>query len=388
MVGAHIRPIAEVSPCEVEIPEWSELEFGVQVIKIGIAVGLCAVIVAGELEGDKCIDRQRKVHIIPPASCLCPWSVERQLCDFGDMFFQSRVFRVGRWTISRGDVGVRTFHVHVEITSSVWNFKVGIFQESIYLTGDGLHEIAGFLVDGHPLRIHLHMVGNLVGSHIGVVHHQIDELISRAEFHAHELSEFVGHGIADECGVVVVGQESPALGVGMVVHLSPVHLGGEQVGLFRELQPERFLLGVPLVPRGVASSSHSGPLVAFLDGAVVVADGDFGEVIPFIFLSEHRLEAFQLSFALCVEGEGRGISGGIVVGFVHLQIHGRQVGFLREAIQFCLCELIAESLRSVGRIAICPGIGDWCERSKHQDRRSQRSKNLCNHVFYERNQLV
>ena len=53
-----------------------------------------------------------------------------------------------------------------------------------------------------------------------------------------------------------------------------------------------------------------------------------------------------------------------------------------------LCELIAESLRSVGRIAICPGIGDWCERSKHQDRRSQRSKNLCNHVFYERNQLV
>ena len=381
MEGAHILPIAEVSPCEVEIPERTELEFGVQVVDIGVAVGLCAVIVAGEFKGDKSIDRQGQVHIVSPASILCPWSIERQLCDFGDMVFQSRVFRVSRWTIGRGDVRVRTFHVHVEVTSSVWNFKVGVFQESIHLVGDGLHEIAGLLVDGHPLRVHLHMIGNLVGTHVCVVHHQIDELISRAEFHAHELSEFVGHRIADECGVVVVGQEGPALGVGMVVHLSPVHLGGEQVGLFRKLQSERLLIGAIDIPRGVASSSHSGPLVAFLDGAVVVADGDFGEVIPFIFLSEHRLEAFQLSFALCVEGEGRGVGGGIVVGFVHLQIHGRQIGFLREAVEFCLRELIAESLCPVGRIAICPGIGDWCERSKRQDRRSQRSKNLCHHVF-------
>ena len=79
---------------------------------------------------------------------------------------------------------------------------------------DHFEQPAVILADLYALLVYLHLVTDLIGATIVAIQIEVYEPCSRTKLHAHETSKVIGQGIADHRLVAVVGQESPALGIG------------------------------------------------------------------------------------------------------------------------------------------------------------------------------
>ena len=97
----------------------------------------------------------------------------------------------------------------------------------------------------HPLPVHLHLVTYLIVAQVLAVEHHVGKLGRRHKGLPHLLAYEGCHGIAQQRLVAMVGQQSPALGFGMLLAQEPF--------LAIELQPIG-LLGHP--PCAVAPAPY------------------------------------------------------------------------------------------------------------------------------------